>query len=138
MNLEIEAILPHRPPFLWVDHVLSVEAGVRCVASKRIDPEAPFFVGHFPGDPILPGVFLVEAAAQTAGIMMGASGAAAGSQKRLAGVDRFKFRDVVRPGAVIEIETRLLVERDGMALVSAAISVAGEIVASGQLTVASR
>ena len=78
MNLEIEAILPHRPPFLWIDRVLSVEPGVRCVASKRIDPEAPFFAGHFPGDPILPGVFLVEAAAQTAGIMMGASGAAAG------------------------------------------------------------
>ena len=72
MDIEIEAILPHRPPFLWVDRVESVEPGVRCVASKRIDPQEPFFAGHFPGEPILPGVFLVEAAAQTAGIMMGA------------------------------------------------------------------
>jgi len=138
MDIDIEAILPHRPPFLWVDRVESVEPGVRCVASKRIDPQAPFFVGHFPGDPILPGVFLVEAAAQTAGIMMGASGAASGAQKRLAAVNRFKFLEPVRPGAVVHVETRLLVEREGMALVSAVVTVAGEIVATGQLTVVSR
>jgi len=111
---------------------------VHCTASKLVDPQAPFFAGHFPGDPVLPGVFLVEAAAQTAGVMMGASGTPSGSQKRLAAIDRFKFRQVVRPGAVIEIETRLLAERDGMALVSASITVAGEVVCSGQLTVVSR
>jgi 3-hydroxyacyl-[acyl-carrier-protein] dehydratase len=138
MDIDIEAILPHRPPFLWVDRVESVEPGVRCVASKGIDPRAPFFVGHFPGDPILPGVFLVEAAAQTAGIMMGTSGAASGAQKRLAAVNQFKFLEPVRPGAVVHVETRLLVEREGMALVSAVVTVAGEIVATGQLTVVSR
>jgi 3-hydroxyacyl-[acyl-carrier-protein] dehydratase len=138
MKIEIEAILPHRPPFLWVDRVESVEPGVRCVASKRIDPQAPFFAGHFPGDPILPGVFLVEAAAQTAGVMMGASGDTAGSAKRLAAINQFKFHKPVRPDAVVDIETRLLVEREGMALVSAVITVAGETVATGQLTVVSR
>jgi 3-hydroxyacyl-[acyl-carrier-protein] dehydratase len=137
MDIEIEAILPHRPPFLWVDHVESVEPGVRCIASKRIDPRAPFFAGHFPGDPILPGVFLVEAAAQTAGIMMGVSGAS-GGEKRLAAINQFKFLKPVRPDAVVDVETRLLVEREGMALVSAVVSVAGEIVATGQLTVVSR
>jgi 3-hydroxyacyl-[acyl-carrier-protein] dehydratase len=134
----IEAILPHRPPFLWIDTVLSVEPGVRCVASKRIDPLAPFFAGHFPGDPILPGVFLVEAAAQTAGVMMGARGTARGSEKRLASINQFKFRKPVHPDAMIEIETRLLVEREGMALVSAVVTVSGEVVATGQLTVVSR
>jgi 3-hydroxyacyl-[acyl-carrier-protein] dehydratase len=138
MKTEIEAILPHRPPFLWIDRVQSVEPGVRCVASKHIDPQAPFFSGHFPGDPILPGVFLVEAAAQTAGVMMGASGTAPGSQKRLAAIKEFKFHKPVYPDAVVEIETRLLVEREGMALVSAVVTVAGEVVASGQLTVVSR
>jgi len=138
MEIEIEAILPHRAPFLWIDRVESVEPGVRCVASKHIDPRAPFFAGHFPGDPILPGVFLVEAAAQTAGIMMGASGSAKGTEKRLAAINQFKFRKPVYPGALLEIETRLLVEREGMALVSAVLSVAGEVVASGQLTVVSR
>jgi len=138
MKTEIEAILPHRPPFLWIDRVQSVEPGVRCVASKHIDPQAPFFAGHFPGDPILPGVFLVEAAAQTAGVMMGASGTAPCSRKRLAAIKEFKFQKPVYPDAVVEIETRLLVEREGMALVSAVITVAGEVVANGQLTVVSR
>jgi 3-hydroxyacyl-[acyl-carrier-protein] dehydratase len=138
METDIESILPHRPPFLWVDRVHTVEPGVRCVASKRIDPQAPFFAGHFPGDPILPGVFLVEAAAQTAGIMMGASGATSGREKRLAAINQFKFQKPVRPGAVVDIETRLLVEREGTALVSAIMTVAGETVATGQLTVVSR
>jgi 3-hydroxyacyl-[acyl-carrier-protein] dehydratase len=138
MESEIEAILPHRPPFLWIDRVQSVEPGVRCVAFKHIDPRAPFFAGHFPGHPILPGVFLVEAAAQTAGVMMGASGTAPGSEKRLAAINQFKFLKPVYPDTVLEIETRLLVEREGMALVSAVITVAGEVVANGQLTVVSR
>jgi 3-hydroxyacyl-[acyl-carrier-protein] dehydratase len=138
MKTPIEAILPHRPPFLWIDRVQSVEPGVSCVASKHIDPQAPFFAGHFPGDPILPGVFLVEAAAQTAGVMMGASGTAPGSRKRLAAINQFKFQKPVYPDMVVEIETRLLVEREGMALVSAVITVAGEVVAHGQLTVVSR
>lgn len=138
MDIEIEAILPHRPPFLWVDRVEIVEPGVRCVGSKHIDPQAPFFAGHFPGDPILPGVFLVEAAAQTAGIMMGAAGPTSGAQKRLAAVNQFKFLRPVLPGSVLEVETRLLVEREGMALVSAVVTVAGEVVATGQLTVVSR
>jgi 3-hydroxyacyl-[acyl-carrier-protein] dehydratase len=138
MGIEIERILPHRPPFLWVDKILSIEPGVRCVSVKHIDPQAPFFVGHFPGSPILPGVFLVEAAAQTAGVMMGASGTARGSEKRLAAINQFKFLKPVYPDTSVEVETRLLVERDGMALVSAVVTVAGDTVARGQLTVVSR
>lgn len=134
----LEALLPHRPPFLWIDRVLAVEPGRRCRASKHIDPAAPFFAGHFPGDPILPGVFLVEAAAQAAGVMMAASNPRPGTTKRLAAINQFKFRKPVPPGATIEIETRLLLELEGMATVSAAITVEGEIVATGQLTVVSR
>jgi 3-hydroxyacyl-[acyl-carrier-protein] dehydratase len=138
METNIEAILPHRPPFLWIDRVQSVEPGLRCVATKHIDPQAPFFAGHFPGDPILPGIFLIEAAAQTAGIMMGATRTGSGLVKRLAAVNEFKFKKAVYPDATIEIETRLLIEREGMAVVSAVITVAGEVVAKGQLTVVSR
>ncbi len=134
----IEALLPHRPPFLWIDRVLAVEPGLRCQASKHVDPAAPFFTGHFPGDPILPGVFLVEAAAQAAGVMMAASDPRPGTTKRLAAINQFKFRKPVRPGATIEIDTRLLLEHEGMATVSAVITVAGEVVATGQLTVVSR
>jgi 3-hydroxyacyl-[acyl-carrier-protein] dehydratase len=138
METKIESILPHRPPFLWIDHVQSVEPGLRCVAIKHIDAREPFFAGHFPGDPILPGIFLVEAAAQTAGIMMGAAQTTSGLVKRLAAVNDFKFKKAVYPDTTIEIETTLLIEREGMAVVSAVITVAGEVVARGQLTVVSR
>lgn len=138
MEREIEAILPHRPPFLWIDRILQLEPGVHCVASKHIDPAAPFFAGHFPGNPIVPGVFLVEASAQTAGVMLGAGGRPQGSEKRLAAINQFKFLAPVLPDASIQIETRTLIERDGMAIVSAVVTVDGAVVATGQLTVASR
>jgi len=138
MNREIEAALPHRVPFLWIDRVVLLEPGARCVAAKYVDPSEPFFAGHFPGDPILPGVFLVEASAQTAGVMLAVGALIQGSQKRLGGINQFKFFKPVRPGTTFEVETRMLVERDGMALVSASVTVEGEVVASGQLTVVSR
>jgi 3-hydroxyacyl-[acyl-carrier-protein] dehydratase len=138
MDIEIEAILPHRPPFLWIDHVVEVDPGRRCVASKYIEPDAPVFAGHFPGDPILPGVLLIECAAQTAGVMLGAGGREQGGEKRLAAVNQFKFLEPVRPGSTVQVETRTLVEQEGMALVSASITVQGRQVAMGQLTVVSR
>jgi len=60
---EIETLIPHRPPFLWIDWVEELEPGVRCVAVKFVDPTNPVFAGHFPDKPILPGVFLIEAVA---------------------------------------------------------------------------
>jgi len=138
MPTDIESILPHRAPFLWIDRVLSVEPGVRCVAVKFIDPAEPMFAGHFPGDPIMPGVLLVEAAAQTAGVMLGAGGRPQGTQKRLAGISKFKFTRAVRPGDTIEIETKTLAELDGIALVSAVITCAGETVATGDLSVSAK
>jgi 3-hydroxyacyl-[acyl-carrier-protein] dehydratase len=138
MKSDIEAILPHRPPFLWVDRILHIEPGARCVASKYIDPSASFFAGHFPGDPILPGIFLVEASAQTAGVMLGSGSRPQGPNKRLAAINHFKFLKPVRPGATVEVETRTLVEQDGMAVASAVITVRGEVVASGELTLVAR
>ncbi len=70
---EIETLIPHRPPFLWIDRVEELEPGVRCVAVKFVDPAIPIFAGHFPAKPILPGVLLIEAVAQTAGVMLGSA-----------------------------------------------------------------
>ncbi len=77
---EIETMIPHRPPFLWIDRVEELEPGVRCVAVKFVDPADPIFAGHFPAKPILPGVLLIEAVAQTAGVMLG-SAAPQGSRR---------------------------------------------------------
>jgi 3-hydroxyacyl-[acyl-carrier-protein] dehydratase len=146
---EIETLIPHRSPFLWIDRVEELEPGARCVAVKFVDPANPIFTGHFPAQPILPGVLLIEAMAQTAGVMLGsaarqapdksaASGRAEnglGSVALLAAVNRFKFLKPVTPGQELRIETKKLTEVGQMALIGGTVSVGEEIVASGELSV---
>lgn len=136
---EIEGLIPHRPPFLWIDRVEELEPGVRCVAVKFVDPENPIFAGHFPDKPILPGVFLIEAVAQTAGVMLGsAMQAAAGSKggvALLAAVNRFKFLKPVTPGQELRVETKKLTEALQMAYIAGTVWVDGEMVANGELSV---
>ena len=143
---EIETMIPHRPPFLWIDRVEELEPGVRCVAVKFVDPEDPVFAGHFPAKPILPGVLLIEAVAQTAGVMLGsvapqgATSAGEGVGGRLAllaAVNRFKFFKPVAPGQELRIETKKLTDAGKMAYISGTVFVGGEIVASGELSVVS-
>jgi beta-hydroxyacyl-ACP dehydratase FabZ len=133
---EIESMIPHRPPFLWIDRVEVLEPGSRCVAVKFIDPEDPIFAGHFPTRPILPGVLIIEAVAQTAGVMLGspASLTTAGVAL-LAAVNRFKFLKPVTPGQRLHIETVKLTSAGRMALIGGTARVDGEIVASGELSV---
>ena len=135
---EIETMIPHRPPFLWIDRVEELEPGVRCVAVKFVDPANPVFAGHFPAKPILPGVLLIEAVAQTAGVMLGsAAPQGAGELALLAAVNRFKFFKSVTPGQELRIETRKLADAGRMAYIGGTVWVGGEIVASGELSVVS-
>lgn len=135
---EIERMIPHRPPFLWIDRVEELKPGERCVAFKFVDPENPIFAGHFPAKPILPGVLIIEAVAQTAGVMLGEStphqptGVAL-----LAAVNRFKFFKSVTPGQQLRIETTKLTGAGKMTLISGTVYVREEIVASGELSVVS-
>lgn len=137
---EIETLIPHRPPFLWIDRVEELEPGIRCVAVKFVDPENPIFSGHFPAKPILPGVLLIEAMAQTAGVMMGSAAAQAGDNSRtgvalLGAVNRFKFLKPVMPGEELRIETKKMTEVGQMAYVGGTVWVGGDLVASGELSV---
>jgi 3-hydroxyacyl-[acyl-carrier-protein] dehydratase len=135
---EIETMIPHRPPFLWIDRVVELEAGTRCVAVKLIDREDPIFEGHFPGNPILPGVLLIEAVAQTAGVMLGSAlPRGVGQQPLLAAVNHFKFLRPVTPGKELRIETRKVAEAGQMVCVSGTVWLGGEIIASGELSVVS-
>jgi 3-hydroxyacyl-[acyl-carrier-protein] dehydratase len=143
---EIETMIPHRPPFLWIDRVEELEPGVRCVAVKFVDPADPIFAGHFPAKPILPGVLLIEAVAQTAGVMLGSvapqattsAGENVGEKLALlAAVNRFKFFKPVTPGQELRIETKKLTDAGKMALITGTVYVDGEIVASGELSVVS-
>lgn len=140
---EIETLIPHRPPFLWIDRVEELEPGVRCVSVKFIDPKNPIFVGHFPAKPILPGVLLIEAVAQTAGVMLGSAapetpGPNSEGEALLAAVNRFKFFKPVTPGQEVRIETKKLTEVGQLAYIGGTVSVSGEIVASGELSVVLR
>ncbi len=137
---EIEALIPHRAPFLWIDRVEELEPGVRCVALKKVDPADPIFAGHFPAKAILPGVLLIEAVAQTAGVMLGSAAPAATDKASsgvalLAAVNRFKFLKPVVPGQELRVETKKLTEAMQMALISGTVWVDGEMVANGELSV---
>jgi 3-hydroxyacyl-[acyl-carrier-protein] dehydratase len=134
---EILARIPHREPFLWLDCVESLEPGVRCVALKRLDPDEPVFAGHFPGRPLMPGVLLIEAVAQTSCVMMFQPGEPGGDggTPLLAAVNRFKFLRPVGPGVELRIRTRVLTALGRMTLVEGSVEVDGEVVALGELSV---
>ncbi len=109
---EIAAILPHRYPFLLVDRVLSFETGKKMVALKNVTINEPFFQGHFPGHPIMPGVLIIESMAQVGGIL--AYKSANGKEGQLVyflGIDKAKFRKPVLPGDQLRIEVEVLRQR---------------------------
>lgn len=105
--LAVAAILPHRYPFLLVDRVVELEPGRRIVALKNVTVNEPFFTGHFPDRPIMPGVLLCEAVVQAGGILAHATAAEVGSGKTtamLTALDRARFRHQVTPGDQLHLE----------------------------------
>ena len=94
----IESIIPHRDPFLFVDEVLELEPGVRVVARKTFHEDDWFFEGHFPGRPIVPGVIMVEAAAQASAIAVLTVPGNHGKLLLFAGIDKVRFKRIVSPG----------------------------------------
>ena len=133
---EIEKMIPHRAPFLFIDRVEVLEPGVRCVAWMWMEPVEAIFAAHFPGRPILPGVLMIEAVAQTAAIMMSAATSrGAVGETLLAAVNRFKFLKPVVPGHAVCIETTKLTAAGSMMYIGGTVSVNGTIVATGELSV---
>jgi 3-hydroxyacyl-[acyl-carrier-protein] dehydratase len=100
-------VLPHRPPFLFVDEVVAVEPGQSATARWNLTGKEAFFEGHFPGYPVLPGVLIVEAMAQTGALAVLTDERFAGRVVLLGGVDRARFRRQVLPGDTLEMSTTL-------------------------------
>jgi len=105
---EIQEIIPHRHPFLLVDRIVELEEGKRAVGIKNVTVGEPFFQGHFPGYPVMPGVLIVEAMAQVGAVALMKLPEYAGKLAFFAGIDRVRFRQQVRPGDRLRIETEFL------------------------------
>ena len=132
-NVEIQKIIPHRYPFLLVDKVIEVEAGKRVVAIKNVTINEPFFQGHFPGYPVMPGVLILEALAQASGIAVALEDANKGKLGLFAGVESMKFKRQVVPGDVLKLESEILVEKMGVIKAKVVASVDGQIAAHGEI-----
>jgi beta-hydroxyacyl-ACP dehydratase FabZ len=131
---EIMELLPHRYPFLLVDRIVEEEPGVRIVGIKNVTINEPFFQGHFPGHPILPGVLIVEALAQVGGIV---ALRALGGKKRIAyfaGIDNCKFRRPVVPGDQLRLEVTVIAHRGPVWKMHGEATVDGVLVAKGDVT----
>jgi beta-hydroxyacyl-ACP dehydratase FabZ len=129
-------LLPHRPPFLLVDRVLELSDNY-VLAEKLVSVAEPVLAGHFPGRPIFPGVMIVEAMAQAAGIWLASTSPERRSQlSMLAGVDGARFRRQVVPGDVLRLEARALAARSKLVKIEAKASVGGESVAEAVLLAA--
>lgn len=104
----IEAVLPHRDPFVWVSRVLECEPGVSVKAELDVSPDLPLFEGHFPDYPVLPGVIIMEALAQAASFSILVAREAEGVLGFFAGIDNAKFRNQVRPGDTLTLEATIV------------------------------
>ena len=139
MQLNIQQILqtlPHRYPFLLVDRVDELEIGKRVVAIKNVTINEPFFEGHFPDHPIMPGVLIIEMMAQAGGVMLLASDEHKGKLAYLAGVEKARFRKPVLPGDVLRAEIIMLRGRGGMGWVKASATVGETVVCDAELAFA--
>jgi 3-hydroxyacyl-[acyl-carrier-protein] dehydratase len=133
---EIEEILPHRDPFLLLDEVVELEPGERVVARKRVREDEWYLGGHFPGRPIMPGVLIVEAMAQTGAVAVLADEANRGKLALFAGIDDVRFKRIVEPGDELELTCELERVRGPIGRGKATATVDGELAARGTLTFA--
>jgi beta-hydroxyacyl-ACP dehydratase FabZ len=132
---KIMEVLPHRYPFLLVDRVVSLVPDDKIVALKNVTINEPFFQGHFPGKPVMPGVLIIEAMAQVGGILAYETGPAEKRNRLIyfMGMDKVRFRKMVVPGDQILFEARILKFRSKVAKMSGTATVDGQLVAEAEL-----
>ncbi len=132
-NQEIQAIIPHRYPFLLVDRIVELEEGVRAVGIKAVTANEPFFQGHFPGFPVMPGVLIVEALAQVGAVVLLKIPENHGKIVLFAGIDGFRFRKQVTPGDVLRLEVQLTRMRGPVGKGTVRATVDGDVAAEGEM-----
>ncbi|BBU41210.1 3-hydroxyacyl-ACP dehydratase FabZ [Aeribacillus composti] len=133
---QIKEIIPHRYPFLLVDRVVELEEGKRAVGIKNVTINEPFFNGHYPDYPVMPGVLIVEALAQVGGVAMMKKEEYKGKLPLFAGIDKCRFKRQVRPGDQLKLEVEMIVQRGPIGKAKGIAKVDDEIACEAELTFA--
>ncbi|NLK36154.1 MAG: 3-hydroxyacyl-ACP dehydratase FabZ [Gracilibacteraceae bacterium] len=132
-NTDIQRIIPHRYPFLLVDKITEIEYGKKAVGIKNVTANEPFFQGHFPGIPIMPGVLIVEAMAQVGAVAILGMEENKSKLAVFTGIDGMRFRRQVVPGDTLRMEVEMLNFKRGIGKAKAQAYVGDELAASGEL-----
>lgn len=130
---QIQEILPHRYPFLLVDRIEEIEVGKSAVGIKNVTINEPFFQGHFPGYPVMPGVLIVEALAQVGAVALLASDEYKGKLALFAGIDSVRFKQQVVPGDTLRLEVEIISVRRGIGKGKAIAYVGDKVACKGEI-----
>ncbi len=133
---EIKQIIPQREPFLMIDEVEEYVPGKSAIAYKHVSEDEWYFKGHFPGNPIMPGVLITESLAQTGAIAILSLEANKGRNALFAGIDKMRFKKQVVPGDVLKLEVKIIKQKGPIGVGEALATCDGKIVAKGELTFA--
>ena len=133
---EIMEIIPHRQPFMLIDTIEEMEPGVRALAKKCVSYNEPFFQGHFPGEPVMPGVLIIEALAQTGAVAILSLPENKGKTAYFAAINSAKFKKKVIPGDVLILETEIIKVKGPMGIGKATATVDGKVAVQAELTFA--
>ena len=131
---EIMSIIPHRQPFLLIDRVEQIVEGEKVIATKNVSYNEPFFAGHFPQEPVMPGVLIIEALAQTGAVCALSADEYKGKIAFLGGVNKAKFRGKVVPGDVLTLEVEMIKVKGPVGVAQGTATVDGKKVASAEIT----
>ncbi len=133
---EIEKIIPQRDPFLMIDKVEEYVPGESCVAYKEVREDEYYFKGHFPGNPIMPGVLIVESLAQTGAVAILSMEENKGKNALFGGIDKLRFKKQVVPGDTLRLEVKIIKKKGPIGIGEAIATVDGKVAVKGELTFA--
>ena len=133
---EIEKIIPQRDPFLMIDKVEEYVPGESCVAYKEVREDEYYFKGHFPGNPIMPGVLIVESLAQTGAVAILSMEENKGKNALFGGIDKLRFKKQVVPGDTLKLEVKIIKKKGPIGIGEAIATVDGKVAVKGELTFA--